>query len=122
MPTCGKNGLPARYASSFLYHFHAQYSMSQGVIKTYKLTYESVEVVHAIFNKDAAKNKWKIGAHVLRSWIEHFGVGTEHLDICSENGRVSFMSYTEKIMNESGLLHDGYVGIRVKRTDCLQRY
>lgn len=96
--------------------------MFQGVIKTYRLTYESVEVVHAVFNKDTAKNKWKIGAHVLKSWIEYFGVGTEHLDICSENGRVSFTSYTEKIMDGRGLLHDGSVCNRVRRTDYLQRY
>ncbi len=96
--------------------------MSQGVIKTYKLTYESVEVVHAVFNRDAARNRWRIGAHVLRSWIEYFGVGTEHLDICSENGRVSFTSYTEKIMNERGLRRDGPVCRRVRRTDYLQRY
>jgi len=96
--------------------------MSPGVIKTYKLTYESVEVVHAVFNRDVARNRWRIGAHVLRSWIEYFGVGTEHLDICSENGRVSFTSYTEKIMNERGLRRDGPVCRRVRRTDYLQRY
>lgn len=96
--------------------------MSPGVIKTYKLTYESVEVVHAVFDKEAAKNKWKIGAHVLRSWIEYFGVGTEHLDICSENGRVSFTSYTEKVMNERGLLHDEPLYSRVSQTNYLQKY
>ena len=78
--------------------------MFQGVIKTYKLTYESVEVVHALFDRNVAKNRWRIGAHVLRSWIEYFGAGTEQLDICSENGRVAFMSYTEKIMNDNGRL------------------
>lgn len=74
------------------------------MIKTYKLTYESVEVVHALFDKNVAKNRWKIGAHVLRNWIEYFGAGTEQLDICAEDGRVAFMSYTEKIMDDKGLL------------------
>jgi len=78
--------------------------------------------VHAVFNRDSAKNKWRIGAHVLRSWIEYFGVGTEHLDICSENGRVSFTSYTEKIMNERGLCCSGPGCNRTRRTDDLQRY
>lgn len=73
-----------------------------GVIKTYKLTYESVEVMHALFNKDAAKNKWSIGASVLRSFTEYFGPTTEQLDVCAENGHVTFTSYTEKIMDGRG--------------------
>lgn len=58
--------------------------------------------MHALFNKDTAKNKWKIGASVLRSFIEHFGSATEQLDLYSENGRVTLTSYTEKIMNGRG--------------------
>ena len=75
----------------------------QGVIKTYKLTYESVEVMHALFNKNAAKNTWKIGAGTLRSFVEYFGANTEQLDISSENGRATFTSYTEKVTNGRGL-------------------
>ena len=75
----------------------------KGVIKTYKLTYESVEVMHALFNKDAAKNTWTIGASTLRSFAEYFGANTEQLDISSEGGRATFMSYTERIMNGRGL-------------------
>lgn len=74
----------------------------QGVTKTYKLTYESTEVMHALFNKDAAKNKWTIGATVLRSFIEYFGATTEQLDLYSENGSATFTSYTEKITDGRG--------------------
>jgi cell cycle checkpoint control protein RAD9A len=77
----------------------------QGVIKTYKLTYESVEVMHALFNKNAAKNTWTIGASTLRSFAEYFGANTEQLDISTENGRATFTSYTEKVMNGQGLYH-----------------
>ena len=75
----------------------------QGVIKTYKLTYESVEVMHALFNRNAAKNTWRIGASTLRSFVEYFGANTEQLDISSENGRATFTSYTEKVTNGRGL-------------------
>ena len=75
----------------------------KGVIKTYKLTYESVEVMHALFNKSTAKNTWRIGANTLRSFVEYFGANTEQLDISSENGRATFTSYTEKVMNGRGL-------------------
>lgn len=58
--------------------------------------------MHALFNKDTARNKWRISANVLRSFIEHFGSATEQLDLYSENGRVTLTSYTEKIMNGRG--------------------
>lgn len=75
-----------------------------GVTKTYKLTYESVEVMHALFDKNAAKNTWTIGASTLRSFAEYFGANTEQLDISSEGGRATFTSYTEKIMNGRDVL------------------
>ncbi len=58
--------------------------------------------MHALFNKNAAKNTWKIDATTLRSFTEYFGANTEQLDISSENGRATFMSYTEKVMNGRG--------------------
>ena len=77
--------------------------MAKGVIKTYKLSYESAEVMHALFNKNAAKNTWKISAAALRAFVEYFGAKTEQLDIFTENGRTTFTSYTEKIMSGKGL-------------------
>lgn len=81
----------------------------EGVIKTYKLTYESVEVMHALFDKKTARNRWRIGSNVLRTFIEYFGAGTEQLDIYSEEGRVAFTSYTEKIATDKGLNFNGHV-------------
>ena len=85
--------------ASFTY---ADVAMREGVTKTYKLTYESVEVMHALFDRNSAKNTWKIDAGTLRSFLEYFGVNTEQLDISSENGRTTFMSYTEKITSGRG--------------------
>ena len=73
--------------------------------KTYKLTYESVEVMHALFDRNIANNRWKIQSGCLREFIEYFGPKTEQLDIYSEDGRVTFMSFTEKITDgKSGCL------------------
>lgn len=75
-----------------------------GVTKTYKLTYEAAKVEHALFNHHGAKNKWRIGAIVLRSFMDYFGANTELLDICAEEGRATFKSYTEKIANGTEIL------------------
>lgn len=58
--------------------------------------------MHALFDKNAAKNNWTISASVLRNFIEYFGGATEQLDMYSENGRAQFTSYTEKIMDGKG--------------------
>ena len=78
------------------------YVIYQGVIKTYKLTYESIEIMHALFDKSAANNRWSIGAHVLKTFSEYFGTKTEQLDVYCEGGRATFTSYTEKIMDGNG--------------------
>ncbi|KAL8939775.1 MAG: hypothetical protein Q9216_003162 [Gyalolechia sp. 2 TL-2023] len=75
-----------------------------GVTKTYKLTYEAAKVEHALFNHYGAKNRWRIGANVLRSFMDYFGANTEQLDIYAEDGRVAFTSYTEKIGNGKEVL------------------
>ena len=59
--------------------------------------------MHALFDKKAAKNRWKIGSSLLRNFTEYFGAGTEQLDIYSDEGRVAFTSYTEKVMSDRGL-------------------
>lgn len=73
-----------------------------GVTKTYKLTYESVEVMHALFDKQSANNKWTIHSSALKEAIEYFGPKTEQLDIYADDGRVTYTSFTEKISNGKG--------------------
>lgn len=58
--------------------------------------------MHAFFDRAIARNSWSISSRTLREFVEHFGSGTEQLDIYSEDGRVSLTSYTEKIMSGSG--------------------
>jgi cell cycle checkpoint control protein RAD9A len=72
------------------------------VIKTYRLTFEAIPPMHALFVKANANNTWSISSRTLREFVEHFGPGTEQLDIYSEDSRVSLTSYTEKIMSGNG--------------------
>ncbi|KAF2457817.1 Rad9-domain-containing protein [Lineolata rhizophorae] len=76
----------------------------QGVVKTYKLTYESAEVVHALFDKNAAKNRWTARSSMLQEIIEYFGPRTEQLDLYYAEGRVTFTSFVEKITNGKEIL------------------
>lgn len=75
-----------------------------GVNKTYRLTFESVPSMHALFIKEKAHNHWSMSSKALREFSEHFGPGTEQLDIYLEGGRLNFTSFTEKVMLGSGSL------------------
>ena len=72
--------------------------------KTYRLTYESVEVMHALFDRSAASQGWRISARVLREYIEFFGPKTEQLDLLAQDGKARFTSFTEKVQDGIGTL------------------
>jgi cell cycle checkpoint control protein RAD9A len=65
--------------------------------KTYRLTYESVEVMHALFDKTSATHGWKIASRVLREYVEYFAPKAEQLDLYADNGKAVFTSFTEKV-------------------------
>ncbi|KAF2772848.1 hypothetical protein EJ03DRAFT_171613 [Teratosphaeria nubilosa] len=75
-----------------------------GMTKTYRLTYESVEVMHALFDKSAASQGWKISSRVMREYIEFFGPKTEQLDLLAQEGKAIFTSFTEKIQDGKEVL------------------
>ncbi|GAB7339127.1 hypothetical protein MBLNU457_5799t2 [Dothideomycetes sp. NU457] len=75
-----------------------------GITKTYKLTYESVEIMHALFDRSAAPNGWKITSRILREYIEYFGPKTEQLDMLAKEGKAIFTSFTEKVMDGKEIL------------------
>ncbi|KAF2761093.1 Rad9-domain-containing protein [Pseudovirgaria hyperparasitica] len=77
---------------------------NQGVVKTYRLTYESADVMHALFDRNSAHNKWTIQSQMLKEYIDYFGARTEQLDIYAEDDRVIFTSFTEKITNGKEVL------------------
>ncbi|KAF4553684.1 DNA repair protein rad9-like protein [Elsinoe fawcettii] len=75
-----------------------------GLSKIYRLTYESVEIMHALFDKTTASSGWKISSKILREYIEYFGPRTEQLDMLSKDGKAVFTSFTEKIMDGKEIL------------------
>lgn len=81
-----------------------------GMTKTYRLTYESVEVMHALFDHTSAPQGWRISSRVLREYIEFFGPKTEQLDLVAEDGKVIFTSFTEEMKNGKG---------KWNQTECL---
>lgn len=74
---------------------------THGVTKTYRLTYESVEVMHALFDRASATNRWSIRAAYLREFVDFFAPKAEQLDVYCDagEGKVTFLSFTEKIVN-----------------------
>jgi len=72
--------------------------------KTYRLTYEAAEVMHALFDKTAAAQGWRISSRVMREYVEYFGPKTEQLDLCASDGKVIFTSFTEKIQDGKQVL------------------
>lgn len=72
--------------------------------KTYRLTYESAEVMHALFDRAAANQGWRISSRVMREYVEYFGPKTEQLDLCASDGKVIFTSFTEKIQDGKEVL------------------
>ncbi|KAF2033728.1 hypothetical protein EK21DRAFT_86198 [Setomelanomma holmii] len=90
-----------------------------GVIKTYKLTYEAVDVMHALFDRSVAKNRWSMQSGAVKEYIEYFGTKTEMLDIfAGEDGRCVFKSFTEKISNGKEILkHPLITAVAVNTSD-----
>ena len=84
-----------------------------GVVKTYRLTYESAEVLHASFDKARSQNHWAISSKTLRDVVEYFGPKTDQLDWYFENGKVTFTSYTEKVQHGRGEVSPSHVGFGV---------
>ncbi|BCR88017.1 putative DNA repair protein rad9 [Aspergillus chevalieri] len=75
-----------------------------GVIKSYKLTYEPMNVQHAIFDRSRTTNKWTIDPKFLREIADHFSPSAEQLDIHPEGDKVIFTSFTTKIAEGKEIL------------------
>ena len=77
-------------------------NLVSGVVKTYRLTYEDAEGIYVQFDREGASNHWQIESGMLKEYIEHFGPKADQLDICVEEDRAIFTSFTEKLMNGDG--------------------
>lgn len=85
--------------------------------KSYRLTYEPAEIMHALFDKTSASQGWRISSRVMREYIEYFGPKTEQLAICAEEGKVIFTSFTEKIQDGKEVLKQPLETVITLHTD-----
>lgn len=73
-----------------------------GVTKTYRLTYEPIKMLHALFSSSHVSNRWRAQSSCLKDYLDLFAPRTELLDICSQGDRLTLVSYTEKVTNGRG--------------------
>ncbi|RMZ87546.1 hypothetical protein DV736_g5231, partial [Chaetothyriales sp. CBS 134916] len=89
-----------------------------GVVKTYRLYYESGEALHASFDRQASANYWTVASRTLRDVVEYFGPKTDQLDWFFQDGRVTFTSYTEKIQSGREILKQPmHTSVALERKD-----
>ncbi|KAL6234623.1 hypothetical protein BDW75DRAFT_160531 [Aspergillus navahoensis] len=89
-----------------------------GVIKSYKLTYESTTIQHAIFDRSQATNEWTIEPIFLKEIAAHFSPSAEQVDIYSENTKVIFTSFTTKITDGKDTLRQPvHTSVAIDKTD-----
>ncbi|EHY53025.1 hypothetical protein HRR83_006136 [Exophiala dermatitidis] len=90
----------------------------QGVVKTYRLFYESAEALHAAFDRAGSANYWTVSSRTLRDVVEYFGPKTDQLDWYYQNGKVTFTSYTEKIQSGREILKQPmHTSVALERKD-----
>ncbi|KAI9368498.1 Rad9-domain-containing protein [Aspergillus egyptiacus] len=75
-----------------------------GVIRSYKLTYESTMVQHAIFDRSMATNEWSIEPKFMKEITDHFSPSAEQLDIYAESTKAIFTSFTTKLTDGKEVL------------------
>ncbi|CAB65808.1 DNA repair protein rad9 [Schizosaccharomyces pombe] len=75
-----------------------------GVIKTYKISYEQTQTLHAVFDKSLSHNNFQINSKILKDLTEHFGQRTEELTIQPLQERVLLTSFTEEVVHNRDIL------------------
>ncbi|PWY73646.1 DNA repair protein rad9 [Aspergillus heteromorphus CBS 117.55] len=89
-----------------------------GVIKLYKLAYESIYVQHATFDRSKSTNTWCIDPKYLKEITDHFGPSAEQLDVFSDHGKVVFTSFTTKISDGKEILRQPvHTSVAIDKTD-----
>ena len=70
-------------------------------MKTYKLTYDPTEVMHAIFERQQTMNFWSIKSSFLKENLDFFSPKVEQLDIYHEDdNKMTFLSFTNKVVTD----------------------
>ncbi|KAL7935605.1 Rad9 domain-containing protein [Trichoderma chlorosporum] len=84
--------------------FIARIIFRNGLTATHRLPFEVSMPVHAKFNKQEALYHWSISSRTLKQLVDHFGPGTEYLDINANGDRVNFTCFSEKTINDDAVL------------------
>lgn len=74
------------------------------MIKTYKISYEQTQTLHAVFDKSLSHNNFQINSKILKDLTEHFGQRTEELTIQPLQERVLLTSFTEEVVHNRDIL------------------
>lgn len=95
-----------------------RHNCKQGVVKTYRLFYESGEILHATFDRVGSNNHWTVSSRTLREMVEYFGPKTDQLDWYYQDSKVTFTSYTEKIQSGREILKQPmHTSVALERKD-----
>ncbi|KAL6690817.1 Rad9 domain-containing protein [Trichoderma pleuroticola] len=84
--------------------FIARIIFRNGLTATHRLPFEVSMPVHAKFNKEEALYHWSISSRTLKQLVDHFGPGTEYLDINTDGDHVNFTCFSEKTISDDAVL------------------
>ncbi|PHH59348.1 hypothetical protein CDD81_3352 [Ophiocordyceps australis] len=84
--------------------FIARIIFRNGLTATHRLPFELAIPVHARFNKHEAPHHWTMSSRTLRQLMDHFGPGTEYLDINTDGDHVNFTCFSEKTTTQDTVL------------------
>ncbi|KAH0499549.1 hypothetical protein TgHK011_006736 [Trichoderma gracile] len=84
--------------------FIARIIFRNGLTATHRLPFEVTIPVHAKFNRQEALYHWSISSRTLKQLVDHFGPGTEYLDINTDGDHVNFTCFSEKTISDDAVL------------------
>lgn len=84
--------------------FIARITFRNGLTATHRLPFEVTMPVHAKFNRQEALYHWSISSRTLKQLVDHFGPGTEYLDINTDGDHVNFTCFSEKTISDDGMV------------------
>ncbi|PTB65229.1 hypothetical protein BBK36DRAFT_1204580 [Trichoderma citrinoviride] len=84
--------------------FIARITFRNGLTATHRLPFEVSMPVHAKFNRQEALYHWSISSRTLKQLVDHFGPGTEYLDINTDGDHVNFTCFSEKTISDDAVL------------------
>ena len=79
-----------------------QLHCKHGILKTYQLTYEDEQSMHAVFDPRKCQNRWVISAKLLKDYMDHFIAKTEELAMSAAQSKLILTAFTEGLTYNTG--------------------